>query len=220
MNASKLSIGVRWFPRKVETFTKMAKTIGHSFTVYPDGIDFKHPTNEKVVYLGERKGCFRHYYRTLKDLTEQGTEYVAALEDDIIYSRGWFEKIEEKLSLPDTGFVALFTPTGLAKRNGWSKGWHEVKGGWAESWGGSYVMRTEVANKILEMDYVKDHYDNYGKNQQIDHAIPEAVHRLGLKQWHIVPSLIDHIGFTSTIGHRHRKEDNGYLFAHGVTGEP
>lgn len=190
----------------------MAKTIQLPFVVYPDGKEFRLPTDAPVKYLGETKGCFRHWYRVLQDLTEQGTEYVAALEDDIIYSPKWFEVIEEKLSLSETGTVALFTPTGIAKRYGWSDGWHEVNEGWASTWGGSYIMKTEVAKQILESDYLRNHYDNYKLNQQIDHAIPEAVHRLGLKQWLRVPSLVNHIGYTSTIGHRHRPEDEGYKF--------
>jgi len=54
-----------------------------------------------------------------------------------------------------------------------------------------------------------NHLENYEANQQIDLAIPESVFQMGLKQMFHVPSLMNHIGHSSTIGHKHTHDNVG-----------
>ena len=197
-----------WFPRKRETFKDMQKSIGVPFTVYPDGKEFKHETTAPVKYLGEHAGCFKHYYRVLEDLCKSDAEYVAVMSDDVLYAPKWCETAISAMG-EDVGFVACYTPEGLRKRHNWSKGIQEIKGGWASSWGGAYLMKRDVAKKVLNHPYFINHRDNYAKNQQIDHALPNCIHLMGLKQLFLVPSLTDHIGLTSTIGHVHTHREKG-----------
>lgn len=203
-----IKVGVMWFPRKKETFKEMERSIGLPFTVYPDGHNFIHETKNEVKYLDGHAGCFRHYYRVLSDLCNSDAEYVAVMSDDVLYAPKWHETAISAM-IEGAGFVACYTPEGLRKRNGWGKGIHEIKGGWASSWGGSYLMKREVAKKVLNHPYFINHRDNYDKNQQIDHALPNCINLMGLKQLFLVPSLIDHIGFTSTIGHTHTHREKG-----------
>ena len=79
------------------------------------------------------------------------------------------------------------------------------------AWGGGYVFRRETALKMLEHPFMINHRDNYAANQQIDHCVPSVADQMNLKQMFYVPSLIKHIGYTSTIGHKHTyREDVGW----------
>jgi hypothetical protein len=202
-----IEIGVMWFPRKRETFTKMEASIGAPFTVYPDGKEFKHQTSAPVKYLGDHAGCFKHYYRVLEDLCKSDAEYVAVLSDDILFKEDWVNVAISGLK-KDVSFVACYVPNELKRRFKWGDGWHEVKGGWDKTYGGGYVFRRETALKMLEHPFMINHRDNYKANQQIDHCIPEVAHRMGLKQMFYLPSLIKHIGYTSTLGHSHTHREN------------
>ena len=205
-----VKIGVMWYPRKEETFKQMEQSIGLPFTVYPDYDTFAHNTVNEIKHLGGNVGCFKHYYRVLADICKSEAEYVAVFSDDILFRQDWLNTVVAGLK-EDVGFVACYVPNELKRRFRWSQGWYEVKGGWDKTYGGGYVFRRETALKILEHPFIINHRDNYAKNQQIDHAIPEAVHRMGLKQMFYVPSLIKHIGYTSTIGHKHtHREDVGW----------
>ncbi len=180
----------------------MEESIGHPFTIYPDYDTFKFPTDKEVKFLGGNVGCFKHYYRTLKDLCDSDADIVGCFSDDVLYRKGWLDIAVKRLN-KDVGFVSCYVPRGLQERNGWRKGWHELKGGWASSYGGGYLMRKDVALKILEHPFMINHLNNYKANQQVDHALPTVVHKMGLKQMFYVPSLMKHIGFHSTIGHTH-----------------
>ncbi len=204
-----VKIGVMWYPRGQEVFPRMEKSIGHPFTVYPDFDTFKHKTDNEVKFLGGNVGCFKHYYRVLTDVCNSDADYVGVFSDDILYRESWIQTAISMLDNTDVGFAACFVPIGVAQRYGWGNGWHQLKGGYDAAWGGGYLFRKEVALKLLQHPFILNHRDNYEKNQQIDHAIPEAIYRMGLKQMFFVPSLIDHIGVTSTIGHDYRNIDRG-----------
>lgn len=206
----KIAIGVTWIPRKVETFQTMQHNVFHTdCTVYPDGYPFPHRTDFTVKELGDNVGCFKHYYRVLEDLCKTDADIVGIFPDDVKLRQGWQNIAERQFNInPYIGYLALYTPKGMASKFPNTKGWHEIKGGWASSWGGGYMFRREVAKKILKHPYILNHRDNYAKNQQIDHAIPEAIHQMGYLQFFHTPSLIQHIGRFSTIGHVHRKIDD------------
>lgn len=206
----KTIIGIRWYPRKVETFHQSQHSIKHkNVIIYPDGVEFPHRTDYPVKMLGEHVGCFKHYYRVLEDLCKTDSEIVGSFSDDVLYRNDWLSTAHQMFKKnPYIGYLACYTPKGIA--SGWEnrKGWNELKGGWATSWGGGYLMRKEVALKVLKHPYILNHRDNYKKNQQIDHAIPEAMHQMGYQQFANNPSLMKHIGKFSTIGHFHRKMDD------------
>ena len=209
----KTKIGIRWFPRKVETFQQMQHSIGHKeCIVYPDGVEFPHRTDFEVRMLGDNVGCFKHYYRTLEDLLKTDAEIIGSFPDDIIFKDGWLSLAHQQFRKnPYIGYLACFTPRGILgiqRQITGRKGWQEIKCGWATSWGGGYLYRREVLEQILKHPYIIEHRDSYEKNQQIDHAIPEVIHRLGYLQFVHNPSLMKHIGKFSTIGHSHRKIDD------------
>jgi len=210
----KTTIGITWIPRGREYFSKSIKTIDHdNVIIYPDGFEFHVPTKYEVKNLGDNVGCFKHYYRVLEDLVHNtDADIVGIFADDLIYRKGWIEAAIKPLEDESVGYTVCYVPNGLKLRNGWRDGWNEHNKGWAESWGGGYLMRKEVGRKVLAHPFVLNHLIEYKKNQQIDHAIPEAVFQMGLRQLFHVPSFINHIGMKSTIGHKHNSWDKGAGF--------
>jgi len=203
-----VNIGVMWYPRKQEAFEKMSQSIGEPFTVYPDFDTFKFKTEQPVKFLGGNVGCFKHYYRVLTDLCKSDSEYVAVFSDDVIYFNGWLERALQGFT-EGVGYVACYVPTELAKRHEMAQGWNEIKGGWNDVYGGGFVYKRETALKLLQHPFILNHLANYEANQQIDLAIPQAMFEMGLKQMFHVPSLMNHIGHTSTIGHKHTYDNRG-----------
>lgn len=204
-----IAIGITHVPRPVETLDKSLLTMpeGTDITIYPDGW---HDViaDRPIKRLGDKAGCFKHWYRVMEHLCKSGAPYVGIWPDDMRVHHHAIRLAMQKLTKRSTGYVACYTPAGLADRYGWQTGWNECTGGWATSWGGAYLFRLDVARELLRHPFIINHRDNYEANKQIDHAIPEAIHRMGLKQWYYVPSLMRHIGFTSTIGHTHTRAED------------
>jgi hypothetical protein len=205
----RIAIGITHYPRKVETLQASLVTMpaGTEATIYPDGTHHVSPYID-VEVLGEHAGCFRHWYRVLEHLCTKDVDAVGIMPDDVQYHPKTWRVVAHKLRDERTGYVAAFLPKGMADRYEWGKGWHTCNNGWASSWGGGYVFPIAVARQLLQHPFIIDHRNNYAANKQIDHAIPEAVHQMGLNQWYHYPSLLRHIGFTSTIGHEHTEAED------------
>lgn len=211
-----IRIAIMHVPRQSETVGESIISLQNNskgvITLMPDGVHdveyIRVQLGIKSFNIGKRVGCFKHYARCLEYLTNisKGNDIVAVLPDDLIYRP--LDALIDKALTPNVGYCAVFTPRELGRRNRWKfGGWQSVEGGWDSSYGGGYFFRASTAKKILEHPFFIDHRDNYEKNQQIDHCIPEVVHRLGLKQLFHVPSLSKHIGITSTIGHVHTEAE-------------
>lgn len=206
-------------PREVETLPEAYESLLDTFprTGLLVSVDGAHDidtgghtmTHEKYV---KQVGCFKHFARTLKALVKNSGEgdTIAVLPDDLTFHPhiDAQKAIETALRSSNVGYCAIYTPRELGRRNRWKhNGWAVSKGGWDSSYGGGYFFRREVAQRVLNHPFFIDHKDNYEGNQQIDHCIPEVIHRLGLKQLFHVPSLTKHIGLTSTIGHVHTEAE-------------
>lgn len=211
-----IEIGIITTPRINETLNKSIESLRQSFydviNVYaePGEYDIKDQgVNLKINK--EKLGCFKNYHNALSDLVTRGKPHVLVLSDDFVYARNLFKKIPFN---PRCGYYALFTPTGMIHPpcSLTERGWNKVNTGWKTSFGGLYLMKTEMAKRIMEHEFYQNHLNNYEKNQQIDHCIPEVCYQLGLDQWYPNPSLANHIGFSSTIGHIHSKETSGLNF--------
>jgi len=205
----KVKLGIRWYPRKQETIQQSLRSIGNvDLTIYPDCKAKPNIEGYNIVNLGTNVGCFKHYYRTLEHLTQSDADIVGVFSDDMLYVRNWQNKAIQHMG-KNVGFVSCFVPRGLAHRYTWRRGVQELNKGWGHQWGGGYLFKREVAIELLQHPFILNHRDNYKANQQIDHAIPEAIYQMGLKQLYVVPSLMNHIGRNSTIGHSWREMDKG-----------
>lgn len=171
----------------------------HELNIEDKGVNIK--VNKEVL------GCFRNFDNALKDLIKGGSEFICVLSDDVVYTRMLIKKIR----LEDNSYSALYTPRGMA-RHRLKRGWNTFNKGWANAWGGLYMMHRDTAIKIVNHEFYINHLENYEANQQIDHCIPEVCFQLGINQYYHVPSLTDHIGIHSTIGHTHTQNEKGYMF--------
>lgn len=158
------------------------------------------------LHVAEKQlGCFKNFHRAF-EWNSKKQHFFCVLSDDFVYHKGALRAVQSRMDYES--YHALYTPDGM-KHPPCSikmKGWQTVNLGWANSFGGLYVMHSEMARKIIAHPRYQDHLNNYEKNQQIDHIIPEVCHKLGLDQWYTNPSLAGHIGVISTIGHIAEKE--------------
>lgn len=148
----------------------------------------------------EKLGCFKNFHRAF-EYNSMRQQLFCVLSDDFIYRKGIFRNIA--LEVDYESYRALYTPMGmqLPPCNIRQKGWQTINKGWANSYGGLYVMFSEVARKIIAHPKYQDHLKNYDKNEQVDHIIPEVCYQLGIDQWFHNPSFADHVGKVSTLGH-------------------
>lgn len=206
-------------PRQQPTIGQSIKALrygGHDGVIHvfaePGSVD---PGQDGVEWHQneETLGCFGNYHHALSWLVENKTgPYVAVLSDDFTYKRNCFKQMP--LPQRTMGYLALYTPTGMRSMIGRRRGeLTVVNRGWGNAWGGLYVFEIDVARKILAHKFYQEHLENYEANQQIDHCIPEVCHRLNLNQYYPNPSLAQHIGNTSTIGHTHTQNERGLNFS-------
>lgn len=216
---NKTQLAIRYFPREEETIQTSVDSLrkagytgklivfadGHSPPLKDDNVDVR-----VLPWLG----CFKNYDRALQTLIRESDKpYIAALGDDILYRNNFLNFAKEIIDFPKIGYLAMYTPVGVGRRHKWNKhevGWKEIKGGWSASYGGGYLFNKEVAKRIVKANYYQKHLATYKANQQIDRAIPQTVHELKLRQFFHVPSLLKHIGVTSTIGHVHTKDEDDF----------
>lgn len=209
-----VEVGIITTPRNTinKSITSLRASFGGVINVYAE--PGKYNIEDKGVNLKINKkqlGCFKNYNNALTDLCKTDKSHVLVLADDFIYTQSMFKKVPFH---GNYGYYALFTPTGMRHPpcSIRKRGWNKINKGWATSFGGLYLMKTEVAREIIKHPFYLNHLNNYEQNQQIDHCIPEVCYRLKLDQWYSNPSLADHIGFDSTIGHIHSKETSGLNF--------
>jgi len=213
MKPDNIIFGITTCPREVPTFTQSLTSLYDAAPI--DTAIISYPNDGTI-------GALAAYNQTMNELLISAHQlmrkYICVVPDDIVYMPNFL------YSMPDEfeGYHALYTPKGLAERYNFKIGINEIKGGWASSWGGAYVMSVETAERLINNPFWKHHcagtirspqrYLNYAKGKRIDHAIPEVMHRLKLPQMFHAPSLVKHIGLTSTIGHEHTEHENAYLW--------
>ena len=169
----------------------------------------------------ETLGCFRNFHQAHRWLLDNTTaDWILVLSDDMKGKDTWIRRAGEYVSrisssVENFGYLALYTPLGMKQffKNDPQLEIIELNRGWGRGgWGGLYLMPRKSAEKILASRFYTEHLENYEKNQQFDECMKEACLELGLSQYYVNPSLFDHVGITSTIGHEYRKLDKGLNF--------
>ncbi len=216
-----IEIGMITAPRKKPTIDLSMKYLRKAgfqehVTVFAEPGDYKiNYPNYTIKKNKVKLGCFKNYHNALSQVVNTDKDYVLIVADDFIYNKLTYKHVLKAInSMDNYAYLALFTPHGMkhppCQIRG--KGWVKVNMGWGAAFGGIRIMKTEIAKQIITHDYYLNHLENYEKNQQIDHCIPQVCFELGLDQYFHVPSLADHIGKHSTIGHIHSKETRGLNF--------
>jgi len=168
---------------------------------------------EYLIYEDKNKelGAFKNYHRALTDLIEvANSDYILVSSDDIVFCHNWVWYAKQRMN--ENSVVALYVPKGMTAIQNIRQGWNLINEGWEKSYGGQYLMHKDTAKRIVEHPAWIDHYENYTANQQIDHILPEVCYQLEVDQWYSNPSLCNHIGYISELGHVHTGNEQGLNF--------
>ena len=169
----------------------------------------------------QQLGCFRNHHKALTESIASGADVVGVIPDDMLFTNNWQYIVEGKIKENNLGSIALYVPKGLGNRYSFKRGWNTCNKGWAGAWGGCYLFPLKVAKEVVSHPFYLSHLNNelpntdkllnYEWNKRVDHCIPEVLFQLGYDQWYYAPSVCEHVGFNSTIGHRYNDADRPYL---------
>ncbi|HUY36903.1 MAG TPA: hypothetical protein VMV69_29560 [Pirellulales bacterium] len=152
-------------------------------------------------------GAFSNWYLGLTELflREPLADAYLMCQDDAIFAVGARDYLEQNL-WPGTevGVVSIYTPSHWSKAPGVlaeSRGFHHVRHGW-ESWGAlAYVFPNRSLRALLvDPLFVNHRHHGAAEGQRnIDSVVGAWCESAGLAYYIHMPSLVQHIGDTSTI---------------------
>lgn len=156
-----------------------------------------------IVHRQETLGCWRNWVATAEDLLKGPGDLLMIIQDDTLLSVNAFD-----IQWPDrddVGFVSLYTPKHYTKEK---DGLHPVVT--KSLWGAcAMIFERDKLRAILDHPIAKT-WKGAGKKvrnpppekvKNIDTAIGKVCNALGLKMFFHSPSLAQHIGAYSSIGH-------------------
>jgi hypothetical protein len=157
-----------------------------------------------------KRGCFGNWKSALEWLiVHTSTPWVMILQDDAIWSLGSSEMLlvqMRKRQDPRTGIISPYTSPAVVKKD-FVDGWNECRAGW-DFWGAlAFCMKRVAAEELLRHPRFMKH----AQPLQVDAVVAASMLDLGRPSFVHVPSLVDHIGNTSTIG-RSGGGRRGYRF--------
>lgn len=208
-----LELGMITAPRKHPTIQQSITSLRNAGFIQPIHV-FAEPESActetadvLIRYNPERRGCFLNFHHALTTLlAETSQPYLCILQDDILMGKNAWPYLRYILETSEKpfGYYSLVSyKHDIFHMKAFRPGWHACTLGW-NSWGGNYVMMTPVARKMVQQPFYQRHLKHYVhqvRNQQIDACVSETCLRMGLDTYLHTPSLSDHIGEESTIGH-------------------
>lgn len=166
------------------------------------------------------QGCFHNWRGAAQHLAALADDasWIMIVQDDAIWSLDAAELLRKALQEHQdqhTGFLSPYVMGKDVPRNA-VDGWHELHSGW-EFWGAlALCMKRDAVVQLLEAP----RFVNHPTNQQVDALVAATMLDLGRPSYVHVPSLVDHIGVTSTLGHdREIAHARGYRFGQRVSAE-
>ena len=172
---------------------------------------FPRPDDERTLVHenSSTRGCFGNWRYALEQLlTRTDARWLLIVQDDAIWSPGAADVLRgEMLSRQElrTGFLSSYV-TGKDVPEEFVEGWNESRVGWL-FWGAlAFCMKRVAAEELLRHPRFVSHQGT----QQVDAVVAASMLDLGLPSFVHVPSLVDHVGETSTL-----REDD---FAAGLRG--
>jgi hypothetical protein len=170
----------------------------------------------RVVLNEKNLGCFgnwKHACKTLLATTK--TPWILIVQDDAIWQRdsacSLRQQMKDRSSLR-TGFVSPYVSVYNLKKS-FVDGWNETGAGW--DWCGAlaFCMDREAAEDLLRAE----RFIKHPGPKQVDAIVGLAMLDLRRPSFVHLPSLVDHIGEVSTMGHAGLTPRRvGYLFREEV----
>lgn len=149
-----------------------------------------------------RLGAWPSYYLALVELLLREPEadaYLIAQDDALFYDQEDLRAYLEETLWPgdDVGAVSLYCSRAYARKE---PGWHVHDGAWV--WGAvAFIFPRESATRFVADPEVLEHRwsPRNGGRANIDVVIGRWAKRQGLRIYYPSPSLVEHIGETSTL---------------------
>lgn len=154
-----------------------------------------------VTYRQEKVGAWPNFYLALQELLLRQPDadaYLLVQDDAVFCDRENLREYLESCLWPgeNVAAVSLYCPEPYTRRQ---SGWHHIGGKWI--WGAlALVFPNEAARRFVVDHHVFDHrWSGRRKHAQIDVVVGDWALREGLAVYYPVPSVVQHIGQTSTI---------------------
>jgi hypothetical protein len=147
-----------------------------------------------------RRGCFGNWKHALEYLLSRTTAgWVLIVQDDAIWELGAADELLLAMRARQELRTGFLSPYVISKdvEKGSIDGWNECRAGWL-LWGAlALCMKRVAAEELLRHRRFRKHRGT----QQVDAVVAASMLDLGRPSFVHVPSLVDHIGATSTLGH-------------------
>jgi hypothetical protein len=177
-------------------------------------------TNEDVdlkVYMDyEKKGHWFNYFRMFKEMLEgaKKDEPILLLDDDMITIKGWkkyWEVIHEKAN--NDLYVFYSSQKHLFKEDNINRGYiTKVQPRGFYTCAGIFINQQDLPSKVMKWFESKGKYIlNKHRQTHLDVVIQEYLIDAN-KSWTITtPTLFEHIGYDSVLGHKWEKGSSLYI---------
>jgi hypothetical protein len=147
-----------------------------------------------------RRGCFANWSSAIQYLLSSTTaQWLLIVQDDAIWFPGSADILRIQMAARQEQRTGFLSPYVTAKdvADTFVDGWNEYRGGW-NLWGAiALCMKRDAAEDLLRHSRFVQHQGT----QQVDAVVAASMLDLGYPSYVHVPSLVDHVGETSTIGH-------------------
>lgn len=145
-------------------------------------------------------GCYRNWRCALTYLVvQESTPWIMIVQDDAVWqplsASALYAAIAARQDLR-TGFLSPYVTKSDVPTNS-VDGWNECRSGWNLCGALALCMKREVAQTLLDHPRFAQHTSN----EHVDSVVAQSMIDLDLPSYVHVPSLVDHVGRTSTIGH-------------------
>jgi hypothetical protein len=156
-------------------------------------------------------GNWVHCCRWLVENTS--SDYVLVCEDDVAYCRGAKQALCNLLFQHHAfGFASLYTARGESERLSQRTGWIEYNRGWSTY--GSQALCFPRPSAVAMLGEAPLHsYDQL--SGPTDAIVAQYFQNKGFPCYHHSPSLADHVGRQSTVGHSWSTDHTGLNFDPG-----
>lgn len=226
LNFMTLAIAITTAPRKAPTLERAYKSLRAAafdeevFVVAEPRTDIPAAVvsdrRVRVTVNATQLGCFgnwKHACNTL--LTKTKADWLLILQDDAIWQRGSASVLRQQMkdrSGTRTGFISPYLSAHDLKKS-FTSGWNETHSGW--DWCGAlaFCMARQAAEDLLKVECFVKHPGP----KQVDAIVGRAFKELKRPSFAHLPSLVDHIGVTSTVGNGGRSPGR---MGHGFREEP
>jgi hypothetical protein len=146
------------------------------------------------------RGCFRNWKRAVKRLLSRtSAPWLLVVQDDATWVPWAADVLRAQLIARHDVRTGVLSPyvTGKDVAPTFDDGWNECRVGWT-FWGAlAFAMPRAAAEDLLRHPRFTQHRGT----QQVDAVVSASMLDLGRPIYVHVPSLVDHVGDTSTVGH-------------------